>query len=374
MAYLTDTIPTSPSRLTFSTWFRISQADYDAYVTDATTLPVTHIYQLFALRELGIEHILRMELQKIGSVLNWRFIFRAWNGDFIFNYEGQSNTAALPASTIIGDTWYHFFMSVLTEGNEFEQRCFFVLNRANITQSRADTPESPPLGVWTQWNTPTVSGISWDEDPAGSGQSNRQKLIILGEDVTLITYNMGIGGNPFTFPAVFSPFIDHGRVRHAYTQLWLGTFIEPTSANLNNFAVPSGSVIKPPTNVAIAQQVYGASDYWFYRSKIDNIQFETNRGTAGAVTVVGTPPEDFTPGPGQTASLALAEDEEITAPFAGEAQNIRPFQRPADGWPKSVGWTRDLRAGQELWRRPSRIWTGHPDKSLVIKIGNSRTP
>ncbi len=130
--------------------------------------------------------------------------------------------------------------------------------------------------------------------------------------------------HPGTYPKVVHDlveiFADAGTERKvfAYTQVWFNQFIDPTGTttgvpNLDFFrTVVSGGII-PPVDVFAAQTAFGTSDIFFYRNKVVNtkgqtttdVKYTTNQGTGGPFSVIGTPPADYTPGPGQAGTPGL---------------------------------------------------------------------
>lgn len=80
------------------------------------------------------------------------------------------------------------------------------------------------------------------------------------------------------------------------TQAWLNQYVAPTAPNFDKFYYISNDKIYPRGG-KVAADAFGDPDVWLERDSVSGVLFQQNNGTAGDFTVVGTDPEDFTPGP-----------------------------------------------------------------------------
>lgn len=94
------------------------------------------------------------------------------------------------------------------------------------------------------------------------------------------------------FPLQFTHEIEFGD-----TQMWVGRYVDwSLSSNFSNIVRVSCG-IGVPAAVSLADAAYGTPAFRFVRDNISGIEFQTNLGTGGSFTVVGSSLIDFTPGP-----------------------------------------------------------------------------
>jgi hypothetical protein len=81
-------------------------------------------------------------------------------------------------------------------------------------------------------------------------------------------------------------------------QIWFNKYVDwSSSTNRSKVMIFQDGRVRPPADVRAAQDAFGSSDIWFLRDGPSGIKYENNQGTAGPFTVVGTNPQDFSPGP-----------------------------------------------------------------------------
>jgi hypothetical protein len=274
MAYLTKTITAADaSRLTYSAWFRIPNPDYDNYLADRAAAPFSTQYNLFDIEQsvgVAITHKLRLSWTTTSGG-RWRFQFDA--GDRSpFDYDAQKfNSLALPTSSIVANTWYHFLLAVLTEGDHVAQRCFFFLNRVNCC----------PLVVWSGF--PDQPAGTWDSWHTPSGSGGYPEIIN-----ALATFDMSLNGGTFNAPSRAASEVGtggNGRIILSNVQLWIGIYIDPTvSANLDKLVTVADGFGKP-TPSSEAADAFGQQSIL---CEGGDKTFHINAGNEGDLTKVGT--------------------------------------------------------------------------------------
>jgi len=273
--------------MTFSTWFRIPQEAYDAYITASLIPSATGTYNImqFAAPTLltATEHHFRMRYQQSPSApssFSWRLQYYATPE--VGQYGARQTTGDLPPATVESDKWYHLLMSVLIEGDQFAQRCYFYLNGECINEPSSAYALTPPQGVWDNWDSPGGTGVSWDL-PAGPGQD-------------LITFVDAVNGKDFYLPSITSTSVPrNSEVAMGPTYLWLGTYVDPTvSGNLEKFFTPdSATGLAVPTPSSVAIDAFGDPTLLFLGSAAT---FIDNQGTGAEPTETGEI-QNFSPSP-----------------------------------------------------------------------------
>jgi len=123
--------------------------------------------------------------------------------------------------------------------------------------------------------------------------------------VTERTYPMDINTRQIAFPfndnnPPSPPSTNDQRLVFNYCQIWFGQYIDwSVAGNFAKVAQVVGGALAPASDTLAAQKAFGASDIFFVRDSVSGIKYEDNQGTAGDFTVIGTPPQDFSPAPGQ---------------------------------------------------------------------------
>lgn len=107
-------------------------------------------------------------------------------------------------------------------------------------------------------------------------------------------FSATINGCRFGLPTTpASSSVQTATLRMAEVQIWFGTFISPTEANLAKFVRLVNNVGRPQ-NPAFAAAAFGTPTYSF---RGNNTQFPTNHGNGGAMSSTGTI-NSYTPVPG----------------------------------------------------------------------------
>jgi len=271
------------TRLTLSTWFRIPQDQYDSYSSAVISGPfVARQFGSFGIYTANTSTEVRLTGLNVGGSLRWLFIFATGDGGFNYPLSSCDHQILLP------ETWYHLFVAVKTEGDEYAQRCYFYLNREIINDA---TPAAgqviqplPNIGVWSQWDT--------FEGFFGFG-SNYDQAIIDEMNPHLPAFSMDVSNGEIDVPntVVGGSFPVNGKMDVGDFQLWVGTFIDPTnSANLDKFVVVANGIGRKVAP-SVAAEAFGEQTILCSGGASS---FPTNRGTGGAFTTIGTL-TDFVP-------------------------------------------------------------------------------
>lgn len=104
-------------------------------------------------------------------------------------------------------------------------------------------------------------------------------------------WKISLDGFALGMPMTEADIPGHPKARYAETQIWFGTFIDP-AVHISKFIDARGKPVDP----AIPRAAFGAPDILFSRNKRAGKLFETNQGTAGSFTKIGTL-TDFANGP-----------------------------------------------------------------------------
>lgn len=235
----------------------------------------------------------------------WVMHFECYDVTSFWSAEGFADTLLMPLDAIQADTWHHYFVAARTDGDQFASRCYFYLDCVDKTQQYLppDAGETPPLGVWETWSTgPFLNSTSssWvNVAQLPNLLSNWRLHNFDGYLGTMEPFKIQYAGTTLTIPAGnFSAMSSIG-AEMAFFQLWTDQFIDPTSGNLDKFAVEDEDGVLHPAGPNDAKDAFGTPTYWFVRDNISGLKFEDNQGTGGDVEVVGTDPADFFPGPGE---------------------------------------------------------------------------
>lgn len=123
------------------------------------------------------------------------------------------------------------------------------------------------------------------------------------------TWNIQILGSEFAYPIITTSDKDSNNsiiynfdncsldVSYGTVQMWANQYIDPgILANRPNFYNLVNNELFP-VGGKLAVDAFGNPDIWFERDSVSDLDFQTNGGSAGNFTIVGTPPADFNPTP-----------------------------------------------------------------------------
>ncbi len=203
-----------------------------------------------------------------------------------YSFSGGSTTFAVPQTPISFGDWHHLFLAVDWAGATYLASAgygtvpmWLYLDRQLAGYGRNPSNQVLPDGLARLLNA----------DYLGFGSSG---IAVQGQEMS-ITRNLVDD----TFIGVNAP--SDADICFAYFQAWFGTYINPSSSNLDLFAIPSSlgssAGIRPAYALA-ASDVFGPPTVQFIRDSVSGILFEENLGTGGTFEVIGTI-EDFVPRP-----------------------------------------------------------------------------
>jgi len=277
VAYLISADTTKPDTpfCTYSGWFNIPSAVFSAVTSSASGT----VFGPFSFGNLDNHCFL--SVVNVGG-LKWSFDFLCV-APAIFQGRCRSNTLSL--GTILPDTWNHFATSVRTNGDNYANRCWFYLNRVNVNDPNPGAGMGgivaplPQVGVFTDW----INSIQF----YGWGALYDQEIID-GQHPQMEPFNMEVSGLPYRIPS------ESTGIRVSACDFWFGQYIDLSSpGNLDIFITSDGA----PAQRSLASAALGTPTYSNWRDSVSGVKFQDNLGDGGDFTVVGTDPQDYSPGP-----------------------------------------------------------------------------
>lgn len=273
------------NQMSFSMWFRIPTVGGFAF---------NNRQYLLMFGADGADDLLNvsgLEVKDVGGG-NWKFTFTVWGGiinpspppavDSIFN-RYQSESIALTR-----DVWHHIAIGYDGSGTPPFPEFGYTLSSTPVFKVMIDGVNRPQqLTSHSPWDTlPAdvfIDSVFYDIDRASSG--------------------MYVNGFKFGVPSlgaqIASSSIPSYEVKFAYYLVWFNKYIDWTNTtNFNKVVVDKGAGGRvPPDRGEAAVAAFGTPNFWFYRDKKRKVSFQTNKGSAGSMSVIGTAPSDFKPGP-----------------------------------------------------------------------------
>ncbi len=207
------------------------------------------------------------------------------NQNTTIGYSGASSTFIIPQTPFLFGEWHHLFLTAdwsgavhLSSEGYGTVPMWLYLDRALAGYGRKPSNVVLPDGQARLINS-DFPGSSFGVAVQGAEMSITRNL----------TESIFVGVNTPSDTAIC----------FAYFQAWFGTYISPSSSNLDLFAIPSSlgssAGIRPAAPLA-ASDVFGQPTVQFIRDSVSGILFEDNLGTGGDFEVIGTI-EDFVPRP-----------------------------------------------------------------------------
>jgi len=191
------------------------------------------------------------------------------NQPWMDSYTGDTGT--FPASTWLIDAWNNILIAFdPTQATQFTRGVY--LNDQNWTaQAVLMASDSTPPYIYSQTDpSGFVGGVTFDLPMAGFGF-----------------------GVPCALENVSSSY--NQIIRCAEWQIWTDQYLDLGNvANRRLFVDAFGRPVDP----AVPEALLGAPAYRFRRNSSLGMRFETNQGTSGGFSIIGTPPSDYSPGPG----------------------------------------------------------------------------
>lgn len=278
MSYLVQAATAIPDayKLSMSIWFRIPTIG--GVPNDGSQ------QNLFNFGLNGVDDLLlvsRLYLYYDGGAGGWRIVFFGFGGGPNPNpfpppnFFGMSNTWQSASTVLAYDTWHHLALgydgsqSIVGDGfHALSGSPIFVVAKDRAILTGTAAASDPTFGIFDA--TSGSTGMYVQGFPVGFPLTTEQ----------------------FSFPLEFT-----FNIKFAEVQMWFGRYIDFSSTtNLNKFIDATGKPVDP-TVAGGAWSAYGVPTIAFRRSSRAKRLFQTNQGTGGAFSVVGTAPVDFTPGP-----------------------------------------------------------------------------
>jgi hypothetical protein len=186
-----------------------------------------------------------------------------------------------PKSFITAKKWHHIFVN--WDGSEAGWS--IVVDGEDISDHGKDGVHS--IGSWQSGDGADVMAVK-----------DAHVGLPIVPDCDGIFCNNVAGWGPWNRPYGPSAEVEYSKV-----EVWFDKFIAAPRSDDNRFfqRVYRGDkqTIVPPKDRFAAQKGYGKSDLFFYRDGRSGHKFEKNTGTGGSFELVGDPPTDYFPGPGQ---------------------------------------------------------------------------